>query len=296
LNSVQSIIETYLPRIESQLTELIPAAQLSDEQLIEACHYSLLNGGKRLRPILVFLSGELFSADDNDLNRIACAIECIHSYSLVHDDLPAMDDDELRRGRPTCHIAFDEATAVLVGDALQSLAFEALSETAFNKTTLQNQLKIVHTLANAAGLQGMCGGQALDISATNKDITLQQLERIHRLKTGALLKSAITMGALAGNASQAEVDALGRYADAIGLAFQVQDDILDVEGDTQTLGKPQGSDVAANKSTYPSLLGLQAAKEKAHLLVNQAIAALSEIKADTYRLKAIAEYIITRDH
>jgi farnesyl diphosphate synthase len=294
--SVQTIIETYLPRIEAQLSELIPAGHLSDAKLVEACRYSLLNGGKRLRPILVFLSGELFCADENDLNRIACAIECIHSYSLVHDDLPAMDDDDLRRGRPTCHITFDEATAVLVGDALQSLAFETISEPALHKTTLQNQLKIVHTLANAAGLQGMCGGQALDISATNNDVSLEQLERIHRLKTGALLKSAITMGALAGNASQTEVSALGRYADAIGLAFQVQDDILDVEGDTQILGKPQGSDIAANKSTYPSLLGLQAAKEKAHSLVNQAIEALSEISADTYRLKAIAEYIITRDH
>lgn len=296
MNSVESIISTYLPRIEKNLTELTPAAHLSDERLVAACRYSLLNGGKRLRPILVYLTGELFNAHQDDLNRISSAIECIHSYSLVHDDLPAMDDDELRRGRPTCHIAFDEATAILVGDALQCLAFETITECEFIGTSTNNQLKIVNTLAHASGLVGMCGGQALDIDATNRAISLEQLERVHKLKTGALLKSAITMGALAGNATNTEISALARYAESIGLAFQVQDDILDIEGDTQTLGKPQGSDLEANKATYPALLGLQDAKDKAHDLVNQAIAALSEIDADTGRLKAIAEYIIARDH
>lgn len=296
MNSVDSIISAYLPRIEENLSALTPASHHTDEKLVAACRYSLLNGGKRLRPILVYLTGELFNADNADLDRIACAIECVHSYSLVHDDLPAMDDDELRRGRPTCHIAYDEATAILVGDALQCLAFETITESQFNGTTVNNQLKIVNTLANASGLLGMCGGQALDIEATDSEITLTQLEQVHKLKTGALLKSAITMGALAGNANELEIAALARYAEAIGLAFQVQDDILDVEGDTHTLGKPQGSDIEANKATYPALLGIEGAKDKARNLVNQAINALSEIDADTGRLKAIAEYIIARDH
>lgn len=296
MNSVDSIISAYLPRIEENLSALTPASHHTDEKLVAACRYSLLNGGKRLRPILVYLTGELFNADNADLDRIACAIECIHSYSLVHDDLPAMDDDELRRGRPTCHIAYDEATAILVGDTLQCLAFETITESQFNGTTVNNQLKIVNTLANASGLLGMCGGQALDIAATDSVITLTQLEQVHKLKTGALLKSAIKMGALAGNANELEIAALARYAEAIGLAFQVQDDILDVEGDTHTLGKPQGSDIEANKATYPALLGIEGAKDKARSLVNQAINALSEIDADTGRLKAIAEYIIARDH
>lgn len=296
MNSVDSIISAYLPRIEENLSALTPASHHTDEKLVAACRYSLLNGGKRLRPILVYLTGELFNADNADLDRIACAIECIHSYSLVHDDLPAMDDDELRRGRPTCHIAYDEATAILVGDALQCLAFETITESQFNGTTVNNQLKIVNTLANASGLLGMCGGQALDIAATDSVITLTQLEQVHKLKTGALLKSAIKMGALAGNANELEIAALARYAEAIGLAFQVQDDILDVEGDTHTLGKPQGSDIEANKATYPALLGIEGAKDKARNLVNHAINALSEIDADTGRLKAIAEYIIARDH
>ncbi|WP_408002964.1 (2E,6E)-farnesyl diphosphate synthase [Pseudoalteromonas sp. P1-9] len=285
-----------MPRIEENLSALSTASHHTDEKLVAACRYSLLNGGKRLRPILVYLTGELFNADNADLDRIACAIECVHSYSLVHDDLPAMDDDELRRGRPTCHIAYDEATAILVGDALQCLAFETITESQFNGTTVNNQLKIVNTLANASGLLGMCGGQALDIAATDSVITLTQLEQVHKLKTGALLKSAIKMGALAGNANELEIAALARYAEAIGLAFQVQDDILDVEGDTHTLGKPQGSDIEANKATYPALLGIEGAKDKARNLVNQAINALSEIDADTGRLKAIAEYIIARDH
>ncbi|KPV95439.1 Farnesyl diphosphate synthase [Pseudoalteromonas sp. P1-9] len=296
MNSVDSIISAYIPRIEENLSALSTASHHTDEKLVAACRYSLLNGGKRLRPILVYLTGELFNADNADLDRIACAIECVHSYSLVHDDLPAMDDDELRRGRPTCHIAYDEATAILVGDALQCLAFETITESQFNGTTVNNQLKIVNTLANASGLLGMCGGQALDIAATDSVITLTQLEQVHKLKTGALLKSAIKMGALAGNANELEIAALARYAEAIGLAFQVQDDILDVEGDTHTLGKPQGSDIEANKATYPALLGIEGAKDKARNLVNQAINALSEIDADTGRLKAIAEYIIARDH
>jgi farnesyl diphosphate synthase len=294
LSSFKAITALYQARVEQALQEFLPAKELTEETLLAASQYSLLNGGKRLRPLLVYLTGELLAANEHDLNKIAAAIECVHSYSLVHDDLPAMDDDDLRRGRPTCHIAFDEATAILAGDALQTLAFEIISKPMTIDALAQ--LSIVAELAKASGLQGMCGGQALDIAATNRLVSQQQLERIHKLKTGALLCAAVRMGAIAGNANKTELDALTQYANAVGLAFQVQDDILDIEGDTHTLGKPQGSDIAANKSTYPAILGLEAAKQFAKDLVNQAILALQQLEGDTSRLQAVAEYIIARDH
>lgn len=294
MSSFKAITALYQARVEQALQEFLPAKELTEETLLAASQYSLLNGGKRLRPLLVYLTGELLAANEHDLNKIAAAIECVHSYSLVHDDLPAMDDDDLRRGRPTCHIAFDEATAILAGDALQTLAFEIISKPMTIDALAQ--LSIVSELAKASGLQGMCGGQALDIAATNRLVSQQQLERIHKLKTGALLCAAVRMGAIAGNANKTELDALTQYANAIGLAFQVQDDILDIEGDTHTLGKPQGSDIAANKSTYPAILGLEAAKQFAKDLVNQAILALQQLEGDTSRLQAVAEYIIARDH
>jgi farnesyl diphosphate synthase len=294
LSSFKAITAHYQARVEQALHDFLPTEELTDATLLQASEYSLFNGGKRLRPLLVFLTGELFAANEHDLNKIAAAIECVHSYSLVHDDLPAMDDDDLRRGRPTCHIAFDEASAILAGDALQTLAFEIISKPMHTDANIQ--LKIIAELAKASGLQGMCGGQALDIAATNRLVSQQQLERIHKLKTGALLCAAVRMGALAGNASEAQLAALSLYAEAIGLAFQVQDDILDIEGDTHTLGKPQGSDIAANKSTYPAILGLESAKQFAKDLVNQAILALQQLEGDTSRLQAVAEYIIARDH
>ncbi|ASM54981.1 MULTISPECIES: (2E,6E)-farnesyl diphosphate synthase [Pseudoalteromonas] len=268
----------------------------TDETIKAATHYSLMNGGKRLRPFLVYATGKMLGADKQDLDVLAAAIECIHSYSLVHDDLPAMDDDELRRGRPTCHIVYGEAHAILAGDALQALAFELIAKHNFN-CSAQAQVKMIAELAHASGLQGMVAGQGLDIAATDKVITVAELERIHKLKTGALISCAITLGALcSNNVSQNTLENLVTFGYAIGLAFQVHDDILDVEGDTVTLGKPQGSDIAANKATYPALLGMLGAKEKAQNLIQQAHAALANIDADTSALASLANYLIERDH
>ncbi|WP_328285011.1 (2E,6E)-farnesyl diphosphate synthase [Pseudoalteromonas sp. DL2-H2.2] len=268
----------------------------SDETAIAAARYSISNGGKRLRPFLVYATGQIFGASPRDLDIAAAAVECIHSYSLVHDDLPAMDDDDLRRGKPTCHIAFDEAQAILAGDALQTLAFELLSTHTFSVPTA-NQIAMIKTLAKASGLQGMVGGQALDLAATDKSVSLAELERIHRLKTGALLTCAIELGALcAPDVSLTTLERLRDYGQNIGLAFQVQDDILDIEGNTEVLGKPQGSDLEHNKSTYPALLGLTGAKQKAQALVEDAKRALQDIDADTQTLALLADYIIARDH
>ncbi|NOU52567.1 (2E,6E)-farnesyl diphosphate synthase [Pseudoalteromonas sp. JBTF-M23] len=268
----------------------------TDDTIKEATFYSINNGGKRLRPFLVYATGQMLGAHLADLDIVAAAIECIHSYSLVHDDLPAMDDDELRRGKPTCHIAFNEAQAILAGDALQTIAFELLSEHTF-KVPMAQQVKMLNTLAKASGIEGMIGGQALDLAATNRLVTLDELERIHKLKTGALLGASIELGALcATDVKPSTHQALQRYAQNIGLAFQVQDDILDIEGDTLSLGKPQGSDIENNKSTYPALLGLDGAKSKAQALINDAIAALEEIDEDTAVLADLAHYIIERKY
>ncbi|MBS3798075.1 (2E,6E)-farnesyl diphosphate synthase [Pseudoalteromonas sp. BDTF-M6] len=270
--------------------------QDAQPRILAASQYSVQNGGKRLRPFLVYCVGTMLGANKSDLDKAAAAIECIHSYSLVHDDLPAMDDDELRRGRPTCHIAYDEAHAILAGDALQSIAFELLSANDFN-IEAGAQIRLVQSLSRAAGLLGMVGGQALDIAATGKSISLNELEQIHNAKTGALLSCAIELGYLCAPKGDNKTEtALQQYGKAIGLAFQVQDDILDIEGDTQTLGKPQGSDVAANKATYPALLGLDGAKAKLKQLYDEAIAALDSLPYDTKMLAQLAQYIIARDH
>ncbi|AXT32563.1 (2E,6E)-farnesyl diphosphate synthase [Pseudoalteromonas tunicata] len=270
---------------------------ITDQTLLAASRYSLLNGGKRMRPCMVYVTGEIFGANPDDLDLVAAAIECIHSYSLVHDDLPAMDDDDLRRGMPTCHIAYDEATAILAGDALQTFAFEILSSSKFKTINAQQQVALIANLASASGLRGMCGGQALDIAATNCAINLTQLEQIHQLKTGALLTSAILMGAICAPKTTPEIlQNLKIFGENIGLAFQVQDDILDIEGDTAVLGKPQGSDLQANKSTYPSLLGLEQAKLKSQQLYENALNALAQIPADTTQLAQLAAYIVSRDH
>ena len=231
--------------------------------LISPMRYGLFPGGKKIRSKILIDVGKICNVNYKTLIKVGAAIECIHSYSLVHDDLPAMDDDDLRRGRPTCHIVYGEAQAILAGDALQTLAFELIAKHKF-KCSTEAQLKMIAALAHASGLQGMVAGQGRDIAATDKVITVDELERIHKLKTGALINCAITLGALcAPNTSQQTLDNLSTFGYAIGLAFQVHDDILDVEGDTLTLGKPQGSDIAANKATYPALLGMLGAKQKA---------------------------------
>ncbi|MFY8328538.1 (2E,6E)-farnesyl diphosphate synthase [Pseudoalteromonas sp. ZZD1] len=282
--------------VEATLNQYFSQPLDTEDSIKEATHYGILNGGKRIRPFLVYATGQMLGADKQDLDVLAAAIECIHSYSLVHDDLPAMDDDELRRGRPTCHIVYGEAHAILAGDALQTLAFDLIANHDF-KIPANQQVKMIAALSKASGIEGMVGGQALDIAATDQVINLAALERIHKLKTGALLNCAITLGALsAPSVNEQTQKQLTIFGNAIGLAFQVQDDILDVEGDTITLGKPQGSDIAANKATYPALLGLDGAKQKAQQLLNQALEALAKIDADTEQLENLAKYIVERNY
>lgn len=289
IKSARQDVEATLNRYFSQPLD-------TEANIKEATHYGILNGGKRIRPFLVYATGQMLGADKQDLDVLAAAIECIHSYSLVHDDLPAMDDDELRRGRPTCHIVYGEAQAILAGDALQTLAFDLIANHDF-KIPANQQVKMIAALSKASGIEGMVGGQALDIAATDQAINLAALERIHKLKTGALLNCAITLGALsAPSVNEQTLKQLTIFGNAIGLAFQVQDDILDVEGETITLGKPQGSDIAANKATYPALLGLAGAKQKAQQLLNRALDALAKIDADTGQLESLAKYIVERDY
>ncbi|MFB0975019.1 MAG: (2E,6E)-farnesyl diphosphate synthase [Tolumonas sp.] len=262
-----------------------------------AMRHGLVLGGKRVRPFLVYAAGSMLGVEEALLDGPAAAIECVHAYSLIHDDLPAMDDDDLRRGHPTVHKAFDEATAVLAGDALQTLAFSILADHAFPDTLRTQQIKMLSILARASGYAGMCGGQALDLAAEGQHVGLEDLEQIHRHKTGALIECAVMLGALCKeNIDTATLDALKKYAAAIGLAFQVQDDILDVTSDTETLGKPQGSDQALDKSTYPALLGLDAARAMAQDLHQQALTALKPLPYNTAILSAFADYIIERTY
>lgn len=282
-------------RVGQLLLSRFSGMPLTDPRLHQAMQYSLLLGGKRLRPFLVYSVGRMLGATTADLDGPAMAIECLHTYSLIHDDLPAMDDDDLRRGQPTCHKAFDEATAILAGDALQTLAFELLTQHAYQAVSVERQLHLVRELARQSGYQGMCGGQAIDLAHTNKTMTLAALEQMHQLKTGALICCAVQFGWLCSpDQNPQHLQALLQYARAIGLAFQVQDDILDIEGDTATLGKPQGSDLEANKVTYPALLGLTAAKQKAADLVAEAHQALHSLPYDTTELAELASYVIAR--
>ncbi|MDO6748215.1 polyprenyl synthetase family protein [Gilvimarinus sp. 1_MG-2023] len=281
-------------RIDRALTQAIPTTR--DNPLSDAMHYALAGGGKRIRPLLVFAGFYAVSAerDHSALDHLACAIEAIHAYSLVHDDLPAMDDDDLRRGKPTCHIAFDEATAILTGDALQTLAFELLAQAP--EVSATTRISLIQTLAQSAGARGMVLGQAIDLAAVNQTLTLAQLEHMHRCKTGALIDASVAMGAQLGAATHAHLAALARYSRALGLAFQVQDDILDITSDTQTLGKQQGADQARNKPTYVSLLGLEAAQEKARELQQEALSSLTQLPGNTQALHLIAQYVVEREH
>lgn len=291
----QLSLPLYQQRVEQQLQQLLLSKVPVSNPLHQAMSYSLLLGGKRIRPYLVYAIGQLLGAKLTDLDAPATAIEAIHSYSLIHDDLPAMDNDELRRGKPTCHIAFDEATAILAGDALQTLAFEALASHSYQQVNLKRQLAMVQALAHAAGAAGMCAGQAIDLAQTNQQVSIAKLEQMHRLKTGALIECSVKLAYYASPVDNDTVlNDLLCFASALGLAFQVQDDILDIESDTQTLGKPQGSDLKANKSTYPALLGLAGAKEKARQLYQEALSAVQRLPYDTTELQSFAHYIIAR--
>ncbi|WP_065649960.1 MULTISPECIES: (2E,6E)-farnesyl diphosphate synthase [Pantoea] len=291
--------QTYHERVNQALTRLIDPLPFQSSPLVNAMHYGALLGGKRLRPFLVYATGEMLNADAASLDAPAAATECIHAYSLIHDDLPAMDDDALRRGQPTCHIRYGEDTAILAGDALQTLAFSILADEPMPGVSAATRVKMISELAQASGVAGMCGGQALDLAAEGRQIDLAQLEQIHRHKTGALIRLAVRLGALAaGEPARLALPLLDTYADAIGLAFQVQDDILDVTGDTAVLGKTQGADQALGKSTYPALLGLEGARAKAQALYQEALGALEILAGqgyDTSVLQALASFIIERD-
>ncbi|MEL4891725.1 polyprenyl synthetase family protein [Xanthomonas protegens] len=281
-------------RVEAGLQAQLPAATLAPQRLHAAMRHATLGGGKRMRPLLVYASGALFGADAARLDAPALAVELIHAYSLVHDDLPAMDDDALRRGQPTVHIAFDEATAILAGDALQSLAFALLANAEDAAATLRVQW--LQTLAEAAGAAGMCGGQALDIDATGRVQALPDLQRMHALKTGALIRASVRLGALGGGADAAALAQLDSFATALGLAFQVRDDILDVEASSEQLGKTAGKDVAQAKSTYPALLGMDGAKAKLAELAQAMQDSLHGYGTDADALAALARLAVDRAH
>ncbi len=283
-------------RTETVLAALLPGGAIAPEQLHDAMRYATLGGGKRVRPMLAHAAGEAMGADPARVDRAAAAVELIHVYSLTHDDLPCMDDDDLRRGKPTCHVAYDEATALLVGDALQSLAFEALThpDAATDATT---QVEMLYLLARASGSRGMAGGQAVDLAATGRTPDLAELEFMHIHKTGALIQAAVLLGALAAGALEAATrERLERYARCIGLAFQVMDDVLDAEFDTATLGKTAGKDAAQGKATYLSLMTVKEARTYSHELLNDAIEAIGPLGERGLRLAQIARFIVERSY
>jgi farnesyl diphosphate synthase len=294
-------------RVEATLDRVLPDPAASPRRLHAAMRHGVLNGGKRMRPLLTYATGTAFGGADADLDAAAAAVELVHCYSLVHDDLPAMDDDDLRRGQPTVHVVFDEATAILAGDALQALAFDVLANA---PQPADRRVAMLAELARASGAGGMCGGQALDIDATGKwgqsglslakghsDPTfLADLERLHAMKTGALLRAAVRLGAIAAGADAASRAALDRYADALGLAFQIRDDLLDVEGDAATLGKTAGKDAAQDKATFPALLGIVASRVRLAALSAHMREALSALDADTTLLAALGRRVVERDN
>jgi len=283
-------------RVERVLEALLPPTALSPTRLHEAMRYAVLGGGKRVRPLLAFAAGELANAAPERIDSVAAAVELIHVYSLVHDDLPCMDDDVLRRGRPTCHIAFDEATALLVGDALQTLAFHVLAEQPL-ASDASAQLDMVRILASAAGSRGMAGGQAIDLESTGRELSLPELEIMHIHKTGELIRAATLLGARSGNGlSTAEIERLDRFSKFAGLAFQVIDDVLDAESDTATLGKTAGKDAQRNKPTYVSLLGASRARAFAEELRGQALQALDVFGDRAQRLRELIDFIVLRIH
>ena len=276
-------------RVESMLDRLLPESSVLPSRLHDAMRYSVLGGGKRVRPLLALAAGELAGADSDRVMPAACSVELIHAYSLVHDDLPAMDDDVLRRGRPTCHVEYDEATALLVGDSLQSLAFEILASSPCKK-----RVEMIRLLAQASGSRGMAGGQAIDLESVGKNLELPELEAMHVRKTGALIRASVLLGAYCGETSEAELGALDHFAKMIGLAFQVIDDVLDAESSTATLGKTAGKDKKDNKPTYVSLLGPAASRKMAQDLFESALSALEGFGNKAQRLLGMADFVVQR--
>ncbi|AKO05143.1 polyprenyl synthetase family protein [Xanthomonas oryzae pv. oryzicola] len=288
-----ALFDHWIARTERSLEAALPSATRASQRLHAAMRHAVLGGGKRMRPLLVYASGALFGAAEDQLDTPAVAVELIHAYSLVHDDLPAMDDDALRRGQPTVHIAFDEATAILAGDALQTRAFELLAAAS---ASAELRVGWMQSLATAAGAAGMCGGQALDIDATGQLQPLQDLQRMHALKTGALIRASVHMGALTGGAATADQQRLDEFADALGLAFQVRDDILDVESSSAQLGKTAGKDAAHSKSTYPALLGMDGAKAKLAELATRMHDVLQPYGQPGETLASLGRFAVDRAH
>jgi len=277
------------------MDKFLPAEKTIPGDLHAAMRYSVLNGGKRVRPSLVYAAGAAVEADDIGLDVTACAVELIHAYSLIHDDLPAMDDDDLRRGKPTCHRAFNEATAILAGDALQALTFHLLAHYLPQTLSAEQRLKMLDLLAVASGSRGMAGGQAIDLAAVGKQLTIAELENMHIHKTGALIRASVKMGAMCSpSVTPVQLEKLDHYAKCIGLAFQIQDDILDEIADTETLGKTQGADKALNKPTYPALLGLDESRSMAQDLYQDAMESLSNFDDRADPLRWLAKYIVER--
>ena len=296
-SSLADTLTRYRDRVERVLDSWLPAADIHPARLHDAMRYAVLGGGKRVRPILVYAAGDALGVPMNRLDAPACAVELIHAYSLVHDDLPAMDDDDLRRGKPTCHKFYDEATAILVGDALQTLAFHVLAHAPLDDIEPAARLRMIGTLSMAAGSRGMVGGQAIDLAAVGQQLDIAQLEDMHVHKTGALIRASVLMGALAApDVDMQQFEALDRYAKCIGLAFQIQDDILDVNGSSEEIGKTAGADSDRSKPTYPALLGLKEATALAAELIETALASLKDLDGRADMLRDIARYIVKRRH
>jgi len=284
-------------QVDASLDSWLPKESIEPTLLHTAMRYAIFNGGKRIRPILVYAAGQAVNAPIEMLNHTACAVECIHAYSLIHDDLPAMDDDDLRRGKPTCHKAFDEATAILAGDALQALSFHILTHGLDERIPATSRLDMIDLLAVASGSRGMAGGQAIDLAAVGKTLNEAELENMHIHKTGALIRASVKLGAMcAADLDPEKLRKLDHYAKCIGLAFQITDDILDEIADTEVLGKTQGADRALNKPTYPSIVGLEASQDLAKELIDDAIGSLSGFGEHAGTLRDIATYILERSH
>jgi len=290
-------IKIYQERVDSALLTHLPPVSGSNTQLPSAMRYAVTNGGKRVRPILAYATGIALEIPLERVDLPACALEMMHAYSLVHDDLPAMDDDDLRRGKPTCHKAFDEATAILAGDALQALAFTVLALNPDTSVTDSAKLQMVKILGDASGADGMAAGQAIDLEAVGRKLSIEELENMHSHKTGALIKASVLLPAmLMEKPDDAILSALSEYAGAVGLCFQIVDDILDVVSDTETLGKKQGADIALNKPTYPALLGLSGAQDHAHNMHTVALAAIEDFGPQFDELRLLSSYIVERTY
>lgn len=293
VQTVEALLDQYADRVNQQLTERLPKETDAPKTLHKAMRYSVLGGGKRIRPALVYATGEALSTDIASLDSAACAVEMMHCYSLIHDDLPAMDDDDLRRGRPTCHKAFDEATAILAGDAIQAQAFAILVS---DNASHEQRVNMIQQLAKSSGSLGMAGGQAIDLASVNKQLNEAEIITMHTLKTAALIQASVLMAVIASDMNSPETFAhFAHFSEKVGLAFQIRDDILDIQADTETLGKPQGSDVAQNKPTYPSIVGVEQAENTANNLLQEALDEIKHLDDRADNLRAISQYMVTRN-